>query len=75
MTRVTAIRAVGGCVDESVAVPRRRQIEAPRIDQRSRNPMVVGEEMHHMYRKMLNLGPMRDGGIMSASKFTARIHH
>jgi hypothetical protein len=30
---------------------------------------------HHTYRKMLNLRPMRDGGIMSASKFTSRIHH
>ena len=30
----------------------------------------VAEEGHHTYRKMLNLRPMRDGGIMSASKFT-----
>jgi hypothetical protein len=35
----------------------------------------VAEEGHHTYRKMLNLRPMRDGGIMSASKFTSRIHH
>jgi hypothetical protein len=35
----------------------------------------VAEERHHTYRKMLNLRPMRDGGIMSASKFTSRIHH
>lgn len=34
----------------------------------------VAEERHHTYRKMLNLRPMRDGGIMSASKFTSRIH-
>jgi hypothetical protein len=35
----------------------------------------VAEEGHHMYRKMLNLRSMQNGGIMSASKFTARIHH
>ena len=35
----------------------------------------LAEEGHHTYRKMLNLRPMRDGGIMSASKFTSRIHH
>jgi hypothetical protein len=34
----------------------------------------VAEEVHHMYRKVLNLRPMRDGGIVSASKFTSRIH-
>jgi hypothetical protein len=28
-----------------------------------------------MYRQMLNLRPMRDGGVMSASEFTSRIHH
>ena len=32
------------------------------------------EEMHHIRRKMLNLRAMRNGGIMSASKFTSRIH-
>jgi hypothetical protein len=35
----------------------------------------VTEEMHHTYRKILNLRPMRDGGFMSASKFASRIHH
>jgi hypothetical protein len=35
----------------------------------------VAEEGHHAYRNRLNLRPMRDGGIMSAGKFTSRIHH
>jgi hypothetical protein len=34
----------------------------------------VAGEMHHMYRKMLNLRPMRAGETMSSSKFTSRIH-
>jgi hypothetical protein len=29
---------------------------------------------HHTYRKMLNSLPMRDGGTVSDSKFTSRIH-
>jgi hypothetical protein len=41
---------------------------------RSHARRYVAEEGHHTSRKMLNLRPMRDGGIMSASKFTSRIH-
>jgi hypothetical protein len=32
----------------------------------------VVEEVQHTYRKVLNLRPMRDGGIMSASKCVFR---
>ena len=35
----------------------------------------VADKEQHTYRKKLNLLPMRGGGIMSASKFTSRIHH
>lgn len=35
----------------------------------------VEDEGHHTYRKMLNLRSMRDGRIVSASKFTSRTHH
>jgi hypothetical protein len=39
---------------------------------RSHARRYVAEEGHRTYRKMLNLRPMRDGGIMSACKFTSR---
>jgi hypothetical protein len=42
---------------------------------RSHAPRCVAEEGHRTYRKMLNLRPMRAGGIMRSNKFTSRIHH
>jgi len=42
---------------------------------RSQARHYVAEEERHAYRKILNLRPMRGGGIMSAGKFTSRIHH
>jgi hypothetical protein len=42
---------------------------------RSHARRYVAEEGHYSYRKMLNLRPIRNGEIMSTSKFTSRIHH
>ncbi len=41
---------------------------------RSRARRYGAEEGHHAYRKILNLRPKRDGGIVSASQFSSRIH-
>jgi hypothetical protein len=43
--------------------------------QAARTHAATSRKKHHTYRKVLNLRPMRDGGTMSASKFTSRIHH
>ena len=42
--------------------------------QAARTHAATSRRRHHAYRMILNLRPMRDGGIMSASKFTSRIH-